>query len=153
MPRSPPVRSRRTIAESFIQLRVTLASVAVLAVASLALSTWVFRQTLPSTMPLIIAHRTGAADGPENSLAALRKVLKDGVTDIVEIDVTLTRDGELVVAHDADLMKQAGDPLLAARVLKKVHSLSPSTRVLLRYRRFWGVFNEMGWWQNEDATR
>jgi len=55
----------------------------------------------------IIAHRGAAATRPENSLAAVRKALTDH-TDWVEIDVQETADGEVVVAHDSDFMKQAG---------------------------------------------
>ena len=39
------------------------------------------------------------------------------------------------------------DPVLAAKVIDKVYDLSPPTRVLLRFRRFWGVFDELGWWK------
>jgi glycerophosphoryl diester phosphodiesterase len=38
------------------------------------------------------------------------------------------------------------DPRLAARVRDQVSELSPASRQLLRFRRFWGVFDEMGWW-------
>ncbi len=60
--------------------------------------------------PLVIAHRAGAAAAPENTLAALERAIQDGVSDYVEIDVQLTLDGVIVVAHDKDLMKVANDP-------------------------------------------
>ncbi len=54
--------------------------------------------------PLRIAHRGASGDGlaPENTLAAVARALDLGV-DLVEIDVRATRDGQLVVVHDADL--------------------------------------------------
>ena len=55
----------------------------------------------------IIAHRGAAATRPENSLAAVQKALEDQA-DWVEIDVQETADGEVIVAHDRDFMKQAG---------------------------------------------
>ena len=52
--------------------------------------------------PAIVAHRGGARLWPENSLTAFRGALGLGV-DRVELDVHQTRDGEVVVLHDATL--------------------------------------------------
>jgi glycerophosphoryl diester phosphodiesterase len=52
--------------------------------------------------PLFAAHRGGAALWPENSLLAFRNALALG-TDYLELDVHLTRDGEVVVIHDPTL--------------------------------------------------
>jgi glycerophosphoryl diester phosphodiesterase len=52
----------------------------------------------------IIAHRGASADAPENTLAAMELAIQQGA-DWVEIDVQETRDGEVVVLHDADLKK------------------------------------------------
>jgi glycerophosphoryl diester phosphodiesterase len=57
----------------------------------------------------VTAHRGSSSTAPENTLAAVRQAVADGA-DFVEIDVQLTRDGVVVVAHDADLMRLAGDP-------------------------------------------
>lgn len=47
----------------------------------------------------IVAHR-GLAEGlPENTLAAFRRSMADGVK-IIELDLRVTRDGQLVVLHD-----------------------------------------------------
>lgn len=48
---------------------------------------------------LIVAHRGSSGSAPENTLAAFRKAIADGA-DGIELDVRLTRDGELVVLHD-----------------------------------------------------
>ncbi|WP_370598947.1 glycerophosphodiester phosphodiesterase [Plesiomonas shigelloides] len=62
---------------------------------------------------LITAHRAGAARGPENTVAALRQAIAEKA-DYAEIDVQTAADGELVVMHDADLMRIAGDPARVA---------------------------------------
>ena len=49
--------------------------------------------------PLIIAHRGDSAHRPENTLASFASALELGA-DLVELDVQLTRDGQVVVIHD-----------------------------------------------------
>ncbi len=49
-----------------------------------------------------IGHRGDAADAPENTMAAVDRAHRAGV-DWVENDVQRTRDGQLVVMHDATL--------------------------------------------------
>lgn len=45
---------------------------------------------------------------PENSMAAFAAACEAGYG--IELDIQLTRDGEVVVVHDADLGRVAGDP-------------------------------------------
>ena len=52
--------------------------------------------------PLRIAHRGASLVAPENTLAAFEAAIQEGV-DLIEIDVHASRDGELVVIHDASL--------------------------------------------------
>lgn len=52
--------------------------------------------------PLFAAHRGGGLLWPENSLLAFRNALALGA-DYLEMDVHLTRDGEVVVIHDPTL--------------------------------------------------
>ena len=47
----------------------------------------------------IMGHRGAAAYEPENTLRSIRTALAMGVA-AVEVDVQLTRDGELAVIHD-----------------------------------------------------
>jgi len=56
----------------------------------------------------VTAHRGSSARAPENTLSAVRQAITDGA-DFAEIDVQTTADGELVVLHDGDLMRMAGD--------------------------------------------
>ena len=49
----------------------------------------------------IIAHRGASHDAPENTLSAMKLGWEQGA-DAVELDLWLSRDGKLVVFHDAD---------------------------------------------------
>ena len=53
-------------------------------------------------LPLIIAHRGDLSRAPENTLPAFQRAMEAGA-DGVELDVRLTRDGQLVVFHDRNL--------------------------------------------------
>lgn len=52
--------------------------------------------------PLIIAHRGASGNAPENTLAAFQLSVEEGA-DGIELDVHLSKDGELVVIHDDTL--------------------------------------------------
>ena len=65
-------------------------------------STSVPRAFLQGDRPLAFAHRGGSALWPENTIEAFRGALALGVTHL-ETDVHRTRDGEIVVFHDARL--------------------------------------------------
>ena len=62
----------------------------------------------------VSAHRGSSLAAPENSLAAVEQAIEDGA-DYVEIDVQRTADGTIVVAHDADLMRVAGKPIVISQ--------------------------------------
>lgn len=71
----------------------------------------------------ITAHRGSSAAAPENTLSALRQAMKDGA-DFAEIDVQTTKDGEVVVLHDRDLMRMGRDPRpLASLTLKELQKI------------------------------
>ena len=48
--------------------------------------------------PVVFAHRGASKYAPENTLASFQKALEMGAQ-ALELDVTLTRDGEVVVIH------------------------------------------------------
>ncbi len=54
---------------------------------------------------LHIAHRGGSALAPENTRVAFDAAVQRWRTDMLELDVHLTRDGDLVVAHDPTLQR------------------------------------------------
>ncbi len=67
--------------------------------------------------PLLFAHRGVSSLAPENTLAAFRKAKELGIPGI-ELDVHLTKDGELVVIHDESIKRTAR---LVSRETGEVH--------------------------------
>jgi glycerophosphoryl diester phosphodiesterase len=98
-----------------------------------------------SPQPLVIAHRGGAALAPENTLDAFDNGLALGA-DGIELDVRLSRDGQVVVHHDATLERttslrgpvaeRSTDELAAAKVptLRAVLLRYPATRVIIEIK-------------------
>lgn len=61
--------------------------------------------------PIVFGHRGACGERPENTLPSFEHALAQGA-DVLETDVHLTRDGEVVVLHDADVARTtdgAGD--------------------------------------------
>lgn len=86
-----------------------------------------FRRTRRQrTRPLIIAHRGTPKQAPENSLHSFAQALQQGA-DVLETDLRLTRDGVIVLFHDAGLerMTDGQGPLFA-------HTLADLKRLRLR---------------------
>jgi glycerophosphoryl diester phosphodiesterase len=54
--------------------------------------------------PIVFGHRGACGDRPENTLISFERALEQGA-DVLETDVHLTRDGEVVVLHDADVAR------------------------------------------------
>ncbi len=59
-------------------------------------------------VPLAIAHRGDPVAERENTLPAFTAAVREGA-DMVELDLRRTRDGEIVVLHDATLTRLWGD--------------------------------------------
>lgn len=57
--------------------------------------------------PLIIAHRGSSNDAPENTLAAINLAWQMDA-DGIEVDVHLTRDGQVIVFHDEHTRRFGG---------------------------------------------
>jgi len=55
-----------------------------------------------NTEPVLVAHRGAMHALPENTLAAFERAIELGAA-VLEVDVRLTRDGRLLVVHDATL--------------------------------------------------
>lgn len=71
----------------------------------------------------VIAHRGFSGIAPENTLIALRKAIEAGA-DMVEVDVGLTRDGQVVLLHDETLERTTdGKGLLSEATFDEVRSL------------------------------
>ena len=63
--------------------------------------------------PRVIAHRGFPSGHAENTIGAFRAAVEVGA-DILETDVHLSKDGQVIVAHDFDLSRVAGLPGLVS---------------------------------------
>lgn len=71
----------------------------------------------------IIAHRGASFDAPENTVAALRLGYEQGA-DAGECDIHLTKDGRIVVIHDADTARVSGhQQTVATQTLDELRAL------------------------------
>lgn len=72
---------------------------------------------------LCIGHRGAAGHEPENTLRSIRRAMELGAGG-VEIDIRLSRDGELVVFHDALLRRTTGvKGVIARKTLPELQQL------------------------------
>ena len=58
-------------------------------------------------LPRVFGHRGSAGTHPENTLESFRAAVAGGVQ-YLEFDIHMTRDGEIVVAHDEHLKRMCG---------------------------------------------
>jgi glycerophosphoryl diester phosphodiesterase len=89
--------------------RVAWLSWSLFVLAPLALWTDLSRYTAARPAARVTAQRGHARAAPENTLSAIRKAIDSGA-DYAEVDVQRTADGVLVLAHDRDFKRVAGDP-------------------------------------------
>lgn len=77
----------------------------------------------PMTRPRIVAHRGASEDAPENTLSAFKRAWELGV-ECAELDVHVTKDGEVVVMHDATTKRIGGrDRKIADQTLAELREL------------------------------
>jgi glycerophosphoryl diester phosphodiesterase len=86
-----------------------LLSLPIFLMAPLALWTDLSRSLAAGPLVKVTAHRGHSRAAPENTLSAVRKAIESGA-DYAEVDVVLTADGVVVLLHDRDLKRVAGDP-------------------------------------------
>ncbi|TWT74420.1 Glycerophosphoryl diester phosphodiesterase [Posidoniimonas polymericola] len=99
----------RSLAYRFTRGRVAAAGVIGVLLAAVV-GAWLVQTIRVDDEVVVIAHRGAAARAPENTLASIGLAIEEGA-DFVEIDVQETADGQIVVLHDSDFMKVAGEPL------------------------------------------
>ena len=76
-------------------------------------------------LPMIAAHRGGGINSPENTILAFRKAVTKTGVDIIESDLYLTKDGYLVLMHDADVDRTTnGTGNVADLTLSEIKSLN-----------------------------
>lgn len=82
------------------------------------------RPSRPGRFPvMVIAHRGFSGAAPENTLASFRAAIAAG-SDMVELDARFSKDGEVVVIHDADLERTTnGRGMVAYYTLKELTRL------------------------------
>ncbi|MEL6761185.1 MAG: glycerophosphodiester phosphodiesterase family protein [Myxococcota bacterium] len=76
--------------------------------------------------PVIIAHRGGSLEAPENTVAAVSHGLEVGA-DWVEVDVVLSKDGHVMVVHEDELERYAHvEGRVSEKPLKELRQISVS---------------------------
>ncbi|KAI5923072.1 PLC-like phosphodiesterase [Camillea tinctor] len=100
--------------------------------------------SLTTPVPSTIAHRGYKSHAPENTMLAFRLAAEDGEAGAIETDLHLTRDGVVVLSHDADLGRCYGLPgvklkdrdwkdLRDLRTTQEPHEPMPRLRDLLEW--------------------
>jgi glycerophosphoryl diester phosphodiesterase len=98
-------------------LSLSIIAAAAPAAAGAATNPWLERQ------PLNIAHQGGEDEFPSNTMYAFKSALKAGA-DMLELDVGVTRDGQVVVMHDTTLDRTtSGRGTIASHTLAQVEKL------------------------------
>ena len=84
---------------------------------------------MTASAPLeIVGHRGAKGIAPENTLASFQRALDLGV-DMIELDVHLSKDGELVVIHDSNLERTTdGSGLVGDYTLEALRTLDAAAR-------------------------
>ena len=103
MPIAPPDQGRRVLPVAALLLAVACAAALG---GAMSLAEGLRREDTTQ----VIAHRGASGSRPENTLPAIEQAIAEGA-DWIEIDVQETADGAVVVVHDSDFMKLAGNPL------------------------------------------
>lgn len=88
--------------------RITTALVCAIMIAGTT-STAVFAEENWNENVEITAHRGDSSNAPENTMPAFQAAIDSGA-DWIELDVGVTQDGVMVVLHDEDLKRVAGNP-------------------------------------------
>jgi glycerophosphoryl diester phosphodiesterase len=83
----------------------------------------------------IIAHRGASHDAPENTVAAFKLAWEQNA-DGAELDIHFTKDGKIVVIHDAGTKRTTGtDWKVSERMLAELRTLDAGT---WKHKRFTG---------------
>lgn len=82
-----------------------------------------FQRLAASGRPLVIAHRGASGSHPENTLPAFLRAIELG-SDLVELDLRMTRDGHIVAIHDTSVDRTTnGKGLVAELTLAQIKAL------------------------------
>ncbi|RVE75623.1 hypothetical protein OJAV_G00000610 [Oryzias javanicus] len=82
----------------------------------------------------VIAHRGGAHDAPENTIAAIREASKNGATG-VELDLEFSADGVPILMHDDTVDRTTdGSGALSQMTFSELRKLDAAAKHRLRYK-------------------
>lgn len=100
-----------SLTKSLFRPKRFIASITIITASSLLASGYLIEQVpkADTNNIKIAAHRAGPPTAPENTIQALNATLKTDA-EYAEIDVQLSLDSVVVVAHDVDLMRIANSP-------------------------------------------
>lgn len=91
-------------------------------------------QFLGLDLPAFIAHRGASALAPENTLASYRLAIEAGM-ELAECDLRRTKDGRIVVMHDARVSRTTdGTGRVAELTLEQIKSLDAGSWFAERFR-------------------
>lgn len=78
---------------------------------------------------MLVAHRGGALLAPENTLAAFRSAVELWWADMLEMDARLTKDGHVVLMHDATVDRTTdGSGPVSGHTLAEIRALDAGYR-------------------------
>lgn len=119
----------------FSSPRTTVALATVLVVIATATAPSAADESLAAPgVKQIIAHRGASAERPENTLSAIRRAIEVGAT-AVEIDVRTTKDGHLILSHDATVNRATnGQGKIADLTLAELKQLDAGSKFSPQYR-------------------
>ncbi len=83
---------------------------------------------------LVIGHRGAMGHAPENTMASFKKGLELG-SDLIELDIHLSKDKELVVIHDADVSRTTnGHGHISDFTIKEIKKLDAGASFAPRFK-------------------
>lgn len=97
------------------------------------------KRRLPSSRPLVIAHRGASGVLPEHTVEAYRRAVSDGA-DVIECDVTLSRDLVPVCLHD-EALSETTDVAERSEFSGRIRSITVSVHGRQVTLRDWFAFD------------
>ncbi|MEM9367742.1 MAG: glycerophosphodiester phosphodiesterase family protein [Planctomycetota bacterium] len=113
-PESHSVERNQLASQSLAPVSINRSRAFVILCFGILVATWLGVRSLWS-LPLkdkaaVMAHRGASGEAPENTMAAFQRAIDEGA-DWIELDVQESADGQVIVMHDSDFMRQARVPL------------------------------------------
>ena len=95
---------------------------------------YVHPKLLDKNSRIVAGHRGIKAHYPENTILSFEKAIELGV-DMLEMDLNVTRDGEIVVIHDLTVDRTTdGTGAVRSLTLKEIKALDAGVRLFLSSR-------------------